>query len=307
MQDLFNSVKSAALSVGEKFVPVLKETKFKETGVLTPGGVRRRRATTSSTTAPRGRGRRPPIPRINGTSCPADKPFLITRRVPCHRRCAQIAYNSDLELVIKDEESQEEWVDTHHFYAADNAEKVEDAPAEAAAAALHTVKLEDDDEDDDAPAVDMDDFVQAGSVQAEDPNCFKPSAKDEKAAESEDKIIRTRTYDLHITYDKYYQVPRMWLVGYDETDKLLTVDQMYEDFSADHANKTITIESHPHLPMQVASIHPCRHAETMKRLIKQLAGDGRELQVEQYLLVFLKFVQAIIPTVEYDFTKSIQL
>ena len=23
---------------------------------------------------------------------------------------------------------------------------------------------------------------------------------------------------------------------------------MYEDFSADHANKTITIETHPHLP-----------------------------------------------------------
>lgn len=30
------------------------------------------------------------------------------------------------------------------------------------------------------------------------------------------EIIKTRTYDLHITYDKYYQTPRLWLRGYDE-------------------------------------------------------------------------------------------
>lgn len=30
------------------------------------------------------------------------------------------------------------------------------------------------------------------------------------------EIIHTRTYDLHITYDKYYQTPRLWLFGYDE-------------------------------------------------------------------------------------------
>lgn len=30
------------------------------------------------------------------------------------------------------------------------------------------------------------------------------------------EIVRTRTYDLHITYDKYYQTPRLWLFGYDE-------------------------------------------------------------------------------------------
>ncbi len=29
-------------------------------------------------------------------------------------------------------------------------------------------------------------------------------------------IVHTRTYDLNITYDKLYRVPRMWLSGYDE-------------------------------------------------------------------------------------------
>jgi len=33
---------------------------------------------------------------------------------------------------------------------------------------------------------------------------------------SADEILRTRTYDLHITYDKFYQTPRLWLYGYSE-------------------------------------------------------------------------------------------
>lgn len=31
-------------------------------------------------------------------------------------------------------------------------------------------------------------------------------------------IVRTRTYDLTLTYDKYYQTPRVWLFGYDEVE-----------------------------------------------------------------------------------------
>ena len=30
------------------------------------------------------------------------------------------------------------------------------------------------------------------------------------------EILTTRTYDLNITYDKFYQTPRLWLTGYDE-------------------------------------------------------------------------------------------
>jgi hypothetical protein len=33
---------------------------------------------------------------------------------------------------------------------------------------------------------------------------------------SSDNLLRVRTYDCSITYDKYYQTPRMWLLGYDE-------------------------------------------------------------------------------------------
>lgn len=74
-----------------------------------------------------------------------------------------------------------------------------------------------------------------------------------------DQVIHTRTYDLHITYDKYYQTPRLWVVGYDENRQPLSVEQMYEDVSQDHAKKTVTMESHPHLPgPNMASVHPCK-------------------------------------------------
>ena len=36
------------------------------------------------------------------------------------------------------------------------------------------------------------------------------------AAASSSNILRTRTYDISITYDRYYQTPKVWLFGYDE-------------------------------------------------------------------------------------------
>ena len=37
---------------------------------------------------------------------------------------------------------------------------------------------------------------------------------------------------------------------------------MYEDFSQDHAKKTVTMETHPNLPgPPMASVHPCRYVK----------------------------------------------
>jgi ubiquitin-like-conjugating enzyme ATG3 len=180
---------------------------------------------------------------------------------------------------------------------------------------------EDEEDDDDEEAIDMDDYDH--NVRDEDEQIVikKPTsaataskaaataaAASAKAEADENVFIPTRTYDLNITYDNYYRTPRLWLSGYDENNKPLTIEQMYEDISEDHAKKTVTFETHPHIPgTPMASIHPCRHAEVMKKLINLVAESGKELEVFSYLMVFLKFVQSVIPTIEYDYTRNVTI
>jgi len=141
-------------------------------------------------------------------------------------------------------------------------------------------------------------------------------------------VVPVRTYDLSISYDKYYQVPRFWLAGFDESKRPLSSEALLEDVAAEHARKTVTMEPHPHLSSlasssspKVASIHPCKHAAVMKKLVSMGAGGGEasattkeggggeeaktktaELDPESYLVLFLKFISSVIPTIEYDFT-----
>eukprot|EP00955_Chlamydomonas_euryale_P052763 355265-Chlamydomonas_euryale.AAC.19 len=125
------------------------------------------------------------------------------------------------------------------------------------------------------------------------------------AAEPEDTVLRTRTYDLYMTYDQYYQCPRFWLVGYDESRHPLAPDQVMDDVSEEHARKTITVDPHPNLSLVAASIHPCKHAEVMKKLVDNIVEGGGSFQVEHYLLLFLKFISSVVPTIQYDYTMSI--
>jgi ubiquitin-like-conjugating enzyme ATG3 len=49
----------------------------------------------------------------------------------------------------------------------------------------------------------------------------------------------------------------------------------------DHAKKTVTIDPHPHIAgVAHASIHPCKHSATLKKIIDQMeSGDGPEMRV----------------------------
>ncbi len=196
-----------------------------------------------------------------------------------------------------------------------------------------------DDDDDDDDYVDLegfeeddlegdDGFVFAGGDDDKKPSSASSSSSAGAAAMAETSaVILTRRYDLSITYDKYYQVPRVWLFGYDEERAPLTPDAIFEDIVQDYAQRTVTVEAHPHEDASsvYASIHPCQHANAMKKIIEALsggedrarggdgtgfAGTGRGsksgLDVENYLFVFLKFIQSVVPTINYDFTMSVK-
>jgi len=130
-------------------------------------------------------------------------------------------------------------------------------------------------------------------------------------SEPESNVVLTRTYDLSITYDKYYATPRLYLFGYDENRRPLNPEEIMQDISSDHAFRTVTVDPHPHLGLPHASIHPCRHASVMKRIVDKMEAHGRTqspqgegIHVNQYLFIFLKFVSSVIPTIEYDYTRS---
>ena len=44
------------------------------------------------------------------------------------------------------------------------------------------------------------------------------------------------------------------------------------------------------------------HADTLQTL----CSGGDEARVDQYLLVFLKFIHSVVPTINYDFTMEIK-
>lgn len=135
---------------------------------------------------------------------------------------------------------------------------------------------------------------------------IKPVEKPEPT-EPGDSVIHTRTYDLHIVYNKYYSTPHLFLIGYDESRKLLSVEEMFEDVSQDNAKKTVTMEAHPHVSLTMLAIHPCRHSDLMKKFIQIAEEGGNELSVYSYLIIFLKFVQSVVPTINYDYSQNITI
>lgn len=218
-------------------------------------------------------------------------------------------------------------------------------------------------------------FAQ-GLQEKEDPAQFNPSLGDGLGplhSPRSSPFVTVRTYDCMITYDKYYQTPRMWLIGYDENGLPLQPNQIFEDVASDYAFKTVTIEPFPHgspgagamdsllasrseaphsprnLSVHVASIHPCKHASMMRKMIQRMndSGQYREqdsppdsppldttndkdqapwtsalrrvwgtakatppqdtggVRVDQYLVIFLKFMASIVPTIEIDATQAV--
>eukprot|EP00501_MAST-03F_sp_TOSAG23-6_P000255 GSMAST32.ASY1.ANO1.261.1 assembled CDS len=234
---------------------------------------------------------------------PKEKQYLITKNVPCMQRVAGLAkeYVKETAVENSDTSGDDGWLLTYETSKAEADEEMETIDDIVPPTCVAGRAAEDSDE-----YADMEDF--------EDDNLIT----DDVAAISNHKsristnvnnVLATRTYDISISYDKYYQVPRVWLFGYDENSQPLSQKQVFQDIMQDYANRTVTMESHPHAPggILTASIHPCKHADCMKNIVGHLAQGGKQARTDQYLFIFLKFIQSIIPTVNYDFTFGIEV
>lgn len=159
----------------------MQESKFKETGVLTPeefvaagDHLVHHCPTWQWATGDEARIK---------SYLPKDKQFLITRNVPCYRRCKQMEYVGE-ETIIENEGGDDDgWVETHHYGA--NANELEDKVCDMTLDdnknddvagdmedEINRGKGDGDDDDDDEEAVDMEDFEESGMLHMVDPVIF---------------------------------------------------------------------------------------------------------------------------------------
>ncbi|KAM0750688.1 hypothetical protein T439DRAFT_314015 [Meredithblackwellia eburnea MCA 4105] len=387
---MFGSIQTKFWAARDYLSPVLRDSKFKESGRITPDEfvaagdfLVYKFPTWSWEQGEKGKQR---------DFLPKDKQFLVQRNVPCLRRVSQLAYGSGdgdedsetlmsfaAEAATAAGDDDEDWVATHT--SKDSAPKAAptigdipdlDGPVaslslsdSSAPASASVDQAEEIPNLDDIPDMDDEDAGGAGLVEEEDDAALPTPAQASTTGSGgpSDNLLQVRTYDCFISYDKYYQTPRMWLLGYDEHKTTLPPASAFEDVSADHAQKTVTIEPFPHSSLSMASVHPCKHSSVMKKVIERMdasvveaqrreraasGGDptsspnanaassgtsgkkwltgklksstgkkegdtaaateeeGPEgLRVDQYLVVFLKFMSSIVPTIEVDATNSI--
>jgi len=291
--------RNAALGAADYMTPVLTDSQFTEKGVLTPeefvkaGDMLVLRCPTWQWQTGDPANARPFLP--------PDKQFLFTRNVPCQHRARSLMSGADDEATIDGEgEDAEGWLSAHASHTASAAGKDEDVPDMVPDLGSLSIGGGGAAASSSAAALDEEGLEDLGMEEVDDPSALPPSAGD--------NIVRSRTYDVSLSYDKYYQCAHVWLYGYSEDRQPLTHEQVMEDISGDHALKTVTLEAHPHTSHGAGlhvSIHPCKHAPVMHKICSELISAGREVRPDQYMFLFLKFISCVIPTIEYDHTISV--
>ncbi|CAN6609771.1 autophagy-related protein 3 [Trichomonascus vanleenenianus] len=307
---MFNATLSHIRELREYLTPVSHVSSFKKTGQITPeefvvaGDYLVYKFPTWSWASA--------SPSKRKDYLPADKQYLVTKHVPSHLRSA--AFEGGAGENDEVEEGEDGWVTA-----------VKHRGSTKQPAAPGTTASEDEEEEIEE-IVDIDEQLEdneQGDVY-QDKSTTGPS----------------RTYNLYIAYSTAYRVPKLYLSGFNANGGPLSPDEMFEDIISDYKDKTVTIERAPFEDdLTLISIHPCRHASVMKvlldraeqRLRNQMDEEDVEkgiaqmgladqdeweevevkqgddegvIRVDQYLVIFLKFVASVTPGIEHDYTMA---
>lgn len=291
-----NTLISKFQSARDYFTPVLTTSQFYEKGQLTPeefvnAGEFLIRL------APGWKWTRGDVSRTK-SYLPPEKQYLVYKQAPCRRRVTTVSHTHE---------------DFHeNIISMFASEQIVPELPTSPVSSVRSIRTVDHDgavhdssghEEDDEDYGDLSLFMEPGLNV-----CDLGTAATAPATE-EPKDDEIRYYELSIVYDNYYRTPRVYLRGFTTNGRPLGIDETMEDVMQDYVNKTATIEAHPHTGIQHVSIHPCRHAETMKRIVDVMISnnDGRIPSVSMYMFLFIKFIGSVIPTIEYDNTMPISM
>ena len=243
---------------------------------------------------------------------PKDKQFLVIRKVPCSERAQAVVTMDEIE----------NGTSTDAFSAADDEDNDDDS--------IEIIPVSKSSSGADNDVNDIDELMEEMELEEDD----------DIVANKTNEMLRY--YDLFITYSTSYRVPKMYIVGFNGKGTPLTPKEMFEDITPDYRKKTATIEKLPFYKRNVpsVSIHPCKHANVMKVLLDKISvvkerqreeemqknaevgapksagsddGDNENwedlqqdiddsLRVDLYLVVFLKFITSVTPTIQHDYT-----
>ena len=273
--------------VAKKFMSVLKDSKFYEEGVLTPeeyikaGDFLTQKCPTWKWCSAK----------IKVDYLPDDKQFLQTT-VPCPMRVSEYEkINKTSEKLVDDD-----WVEANvNFYNRKKDDEIKDIDIEnSKQVVVNNLEI-------------LENYADIDIVREDNKIIYGEVNEDFIVVETNDdeNVIKTRTYDVSVTYDFFYRVPRMWLTGYNENGIPLEDKEINEDIMMEYIDRTVTIEKHPHTGVKSVSIHPCKHSLLLLKMIENFERSGKKLEVHMSILLFLKFLHSVVPTIQYDFTMDI--
>lgn len=284
-------------NVLSKLNPNLKESKFYQEGILTPeefikaGDFLIKKCPSWKWMSAK--------EKYYNKALPKDKQYLQTIASSYIRANDYLKNNVTIERIIEND-----WVDTDLAKRKNKNEKQE----------VRDLDGKDEKNKKKEAVIAEGNEVHDFNIEGENDNNNKENRKkefiivdNEKEKNSEVKTDKNRIYDISVTYDFYYCVPRMWLMGYDKNGNILSDEEMKEDIFPEYRNKICTIEPQTCTGNRNISVHPCRQSLLLKKMIENFDNSGKKLEVEMSILFFLKFLQSVMPTVKYDFTMDINL
>lgn len=108
---------------------------------------------------------------------------------------------------------------------------------------------------------------------------------------------------MYIVYDEYYHTPRMFFSATDFNGKPVSNEDIKQDIQREYLDKTLTVENFPFMDnTMMPTVHPCKHANVLKTMSDSMRENGQKVESHFALLIFLKFITSVIPTVEFDLT-----
>lgn len=290
-------------NLGESFMPVLKDSSQFENGVLTPEQfvISGNRLISNSGCWTWGYNK---DEYGHKNYLPATQQFLISRGVSCEKRVSEIEKTSTLENIIMDTNG---WsnilIESGTGINSEANDDISDGTLKSKNLVDELIEeLQEEKRENRKLYSKTETEIEDETVEVDEMNGFEDLTIEQDEF-SVNNFVSCRRYDISITYDNYYRTPRVWLQGRNEFGTPMNHHEIYEDIMSEYKNRTVTLERHPYFKGGLhVSIHPCKHAETMKTFIK-MSG----LRPEDYMFTFLKFIQSIVPTINYDFTQSVLL